>query len=367
MLPVSFLIVKFRSDPRKWVPLGFNRGELPALDGMALTEVSSGKVVLFGGHSMTQDASHLAANTIVYEIDFNTLSTKRLSALGPSGQPDYQSNVWSAAALGADGETVYNFGGRTISMTYSAELRKFNLRTGVWENLKTEFPPPPRASTTLTLIPSRNELLAFGGRSRFVKPSLLFRDDPHSGLCRGQTSNNLFHYNDVFIYDIENNSWRFQMTHGELPRERAGHSAVLLPSGRHLFIYGGYKYLEFPDYMNDAFVLDLDTWEWKALPLLLHPNSSGDPEISVIPLQQKLQSFQERVYANDTFDSSDEDESWSNDEYDRCAVDISLAGHSMHLRGQHAYLFGGETAVFTAERFKGQFSSRELYRLHLRA
>lgn len=120
--------------------------------------------------------------------------------------------------------------------------------------------------------------------------------------------------------------------------------------------------------MNDAFVLDLRTWEWKRLDLRLHHNSANDPEIPIKQLD--VSKLEERMSIADEDESDqeelDDDLNSSDDEYHRCAVDIALAGHSMHLIGDMIYIFGGETAIYTETRLKGQFSSREVYCLHLR-
>jgi hypothetical protein len=167
----------------------------------------------------------------------------------------------------------------------------------------------------------------------------------------------------VYIFNIEERKWRLQMTKGEPPRGRAGHAATLLPSGKHLMIYAGYKYLKLPDYMSDAFVLDLETWEWIRVPLLLHQNSADDTDIPTVPMQhvEPPRSFS-LAKERDEDDFADE----SDDEYDRCAVDIALAGHSAHLCGDQFFVFGGETAIFSETKYNGQFSSRELYRMYLR-
>jgi hypothetical protein len=157
-------------DDRSWEKLAFKSGNIPALDGMSFVESSSGKLYLLGGHSISQELGYLMPNTTVYKIDFNSLSVTEIRSPTGAATENFRSLVWSCAAWGPNEEHIYAFGGRTISMIYSNELRRFNIRTGEWERMTpSDFSPSPRASATLTLHPNKKELILFGGRNRFVQ------------------------------------------------------------------------------------------------------------------------------------------------------------------------------------------------------
>lgn len=109
-------------------------------------------------------------------------------------------------------------------------------------------PPSPRANCTLTVHPSKDELLLFGGE-------------------RYDGKKNLF-YADLLRYSIKRNEWKHVLT-PNTPPPRSSHQAVAVPSsGGSLFVFGG----EFSSpnqttfhHYRDFWCLDLTTMQWEAI------------------------------------------------------------------------------------------------------
>jgi hypothetical protein len=116
-------------------------------------------------------------------------------------------------------------------------------------------PPSPRANSTLTLHPSGNELLVFGGEHFDGKK------------CR--------FYSDLFRYSIKRNEWRL-VSAKRSPPPRSSHQAVAVSSGGgSVFLFGGEfsspNQTQFYHY-RDLWCLDLSTWTWEQVRRLLSPH-----------------------------------------------------------------------------------------------
>ncbi|PKK74255.1 galactose oxidase [Rhizophagus irregularis] len=67
--------------------------------------------------------------------------------------------------------------------------------------------------------------------------------------------------NEVYIYDMINDSWDTKITSGKIPSNRGGFSAILGLDGQRIIIYGGI--FNNPGYLDTSlYVLDLNDFNW---------------------------------------------------------------------------------------------------------
>lgn len=127
-------------------------------------------------------------------------------------------------------------------------LDEFRKMTSATKVVKEEVvpPPSPRANGTLTVHPSKDELLFFGGE-------------------RYDGKKNVF-YADLYRYSIKRNEWKHVLI-PNTPPPRSSHQAVAVPSaGGSLYIFGGEfssgDQTKFHHY-RDFWCLDLTRMEWE--------------------------------------------------------------------------------------------------------
>ena len=129
-----------------------------------------------------------------------------------------------------------------------ALLAEFKSMQTATKTVKEEVvpPPSPRVNCSVTMHPTRDELLLFGGELNDGKK-------------------NIFNA-DLYRYSIKRNEWKHVMTPSS-PPPRSSHQAVVVPSsGGSLFVFGG----EFSSpnqttfhHYRDFWCLDLTTWLWE--------------------------------------------------------------------------------------------------------
>lgn len=120
------------------------------------------------------------------------------------------------------------------------------MKSLIWVKEKTpydDFSPSPRAGHSLTYVPDIKALLLFGGIHNSART------------------------NELYLYDIDKNTWRLQPTTGRHPSERSYHSAFYEDSW--FFLYGGQG--ENSKSMSDFHFLSIKSWEWKLLFILDSP------------------------------------------------------------------------------------------------
>ena len=129
-----------------------------------------------------------------------------------------------------------------------ALLAEFKAMQADTKTVKEEVvpPPSPRANCTLTIHPTKEELLLFGGERYDGQKNIL--------------------YADLFRYSIKRNEWKHVHCPNS-PPPRAAHQAVAVPSsGGSLFVFGGEftssNQTQFHHY-RDFWCLDLATWTWE--------------------------------------------------------------------------------------------------------
>ncbi len=97
--------------------------------------------------------------------------------------------------------------------------------------------PEPRAYHSMT--PYKNKIIIFGG---------------HGGVDYNRTA-----FNDIYQLDLDTFEWRKPKPKGNPPEPRGGHVASLLGKKDKLFIFGGWNFiLQF----NNLFVYDIENETW---------------------------------------------------------------------------------------------------------
>ena len=134
---------------------------------------------------------------------------------------------------------MYIYGGKFLD--FLNELWVYDLEKNSWTELKpnNEINKLPTKRYGQSMIVIKNKIIVFGGRF---------------GNC----------LNDVWVYDLEKNSWELMKPSGNLPSKRFGHSAQLI-NGK-MVIFGGFSddtVYKKDCFLNDVWVYDLDTNSWE--------------------------------------------------------------------------------------------------------
>ena len=160
------------------------------------------------------------------------------------------------------GDFGYLFGGNDFRRPAGPNNEIYKLDMSGSEFYWTKLSP---ASTKLPDVRSHHTATVYGGNK-----ILIF----------GGFKNSSTRYNDVWIFDTENNDWSqpypgqtevkpdgeimFKRIWPDVPSPRGSHSSALI--GSQVYVFGGYGGSGYArkDF-NDVCALDFDTWEWRAL------------------------------------------------------------------------------------------------------
>ena len=156
------------------------------------------------------------------------------------------------AVYNPDDTAMVIFGGVTYPGGYiTDQLWILDLNTLLWEQIEPsgEWPPPTRCNYA-TYRWSAHEMVMFGGR------------------WGGER------YNTTWILDLETYTWRNLEYENTPPTPREGAPILILQDSPNMLVYGGYR--PGPEYIDELWVLDLDTGIWTAYdPDPPHPIARG--------------------------------------------------------------------------------------------
>uniref|UniRef100_A0A6B2LAG0 Uncharacterized protein n=1 Tax=Arcella intermedia TaxID=1963864 RepID=A0A6B2LAG0_9EUKA len=128
---------------------------------------------------------------------------------------------------------LYIFGGQVDGEAYSNQIYTLDCSTYLWQEL-TPLGPCPSARHGHSCLLYGDYMLLFGGRDG--------RNNPHFG-------------NDLWIFNLQNNSWKELKVSGNAPCGRYFHGMALL--GDLLFVFGGFYWDGRERYLNDLHSVDL--------------------------------------------------------------------------------------------------------------
>lgn len=215
----------------------------------------------------------------------------RYDLLPVSGQAPPPGND-GTIAYDPDAASVYMFGGQANSNLN--DLWQYSLNTQSWRSLTPVGPlPPTRLGHTLVLDESKRRLILFGGQgSGFFSDVWAFdlkseswaqlgidnagpsRRYGHSGVIDpGSNSLIISHgftnsgrFDDTWSFNLATNRWTNITPSGTKPLRRCLHHAVLDPSTRLMYLYGGCASGNGPCPLNDLWAFDLRTNTWSEQP-----------------------------------------------------------------------------------------------------
>jgi hypothetical protein len=122
------------------------------------------------------------------------------------------------------------------------ELQMYDIKKASWSLCRFPTAPFPRSSHQAVMLPRMGgQMWVFGGE--YTSPKGIHR-----------------HYGDLWMLSMESMEWtQHKLKHGPSPRS----GCRLLHHKNKLFVFGGFKdQTTSMQYLNDLFVLDLDTMEW---------------------------------------------------------------------------------------------------------
>jgi len=153
-------------------------------------------------------------------------------------------NTWghSSSVVGDLPKEIYLFGGCASNVQYNS-MAKYNFETNEMIILETEGnAPSPRFLHTATVYGSK--IIIFGG--------VAYKDE------------NYEFYEDVFIFNTDDNTWSELKCKGDKPQPRAQHGATLV--NNQLVIIGGYTKTKLgTSVLNDVWVLNLKKKTWREM------------------------------------------------------------------------------------------------------
>ncbi|GES82202.1 hypothetical protein GLOIN_2v1780468 [Rhizophagus clarus] len=153
----------------------------------------------------------------------------------------------------APNEKLYLFGGRTNSKQYVNDMFILDTVNFIWGKGSSVNASTPRGRYGAALLPN-NKIIYIGGNN---DPNIIV--DPKTLKIRENSLT--ITLNEVYIYDIINDSWNTEQTTGKIPSNKGGFSTVLGLDAQKVIIYGGY--FNDPGYLdNTLYVLDLTDFNW---------------------------------------------------------------------------------------------------------
>ena len=204
--------------------------------------------VLWGGLTTADRCEDgLSQDVICHDTEFSVSYPQATQGKAPSGRKHHT----SCALLRTK---MIVFGGERHKKFCVSNIHVLDTERWQWSQPKTEGNPPRARSKHSCCAISSNRCIVFGGQD---------------GSCA---------FNDVHLLVANTHghgqsiSWNWEQPFivGEVkPRPRSGHSAIIVGQGRFLLVYGGCD--EFcgtvPEHHADAWLLDLEAFSWKAVPM----------------------------------------------------------------------------------------------------
>jgi len=202
-----------------------------ARGGHVAEVVGSDMLVCFGGHCYGgKGVFEYFNDTMVLELDTNTWQPVKTGGRAPEPRYGHKASII--------GNKMYIFGGCGPKNAIHGNVFCLETETWCWNEVSTtNMGPAPRHDHGQTLIGEK--MVIFGGWDGY------------------QT------FKDLWILDLNTNTWMEPETTGFPPRARQGHTMQLTDDGR-LLVFGGCSMDEsgYPTYLNDLVSLDVKTMEW---------------------------------------------------------------------------------------------------------
>lgn len=157
---------------------------------------------------------------------------------------------------------LYIFGG--FSRDLFGDMRVYELNTGQWRIIVPQHQKAPEARFCHTMLQYGRKLIVFGGAGSYLQ-SIKMR----------------LSYNDVSIFDTDNEVWLNPPLIEGAPNKRTSHSANIF--GGLMLVHGGYN-TEQKKMQDDFALFDLEKLKWTILKVYI--TSDTDDYIHRIDDQQ---------------------------------------------------------------------------------
>ena len=220
----------------------------------------------------------------------------------------------------AEGGQMLLFGGAQAG-TYYEDLWAYDPAASTWTELDPSEPGPAgRMGAAATYDSSRGDLVVFGG---------LAEDD---------------YLDDLWTYDPKAGTWTELDPSGPRPSGRVGHSLVYDPGNDSLVLFGG---VEKTDSANDVWLYDLEANTWSEQhPAGNLPSKRSGQAMAYDPQHERVLLF------GGTYHEEEFDDTWAYDAQADAWTELKPAGpwpqarwtHTMEYdsRGERFLMFGGD-------------------------
>jgi hypothetical protein len=194
------------------------RPEAPARqEHVAVYDPRGRRMLVFGGANPQRTPDD---ETQVLDLDRGSTRFQTWSTL-PTSEPRPLWRRQHAAAYDSSRHRVLVFGGIESKKRYLNDLWSLDLNSGHWSQVETRGDgPPPIAQTALSLDPTRDELIAFGGEVR-----VLTNDKAKDFLV-----------NHIWVLSLPSGTWSDATPH---PRVVFDHVGVFVPELEGMLVFGG--------------------------------------------------------------------------------------------------------------------------------
>lgn len=172
---------------------------------------------------------------ILFSFLFLNLSSAKEQA--PKGRMNH------GAVYDSDKKQMLMFGGDLSHSNYLGDLWAYDFKKQEWKEIevKGEEKPQGRAQASMIYVSDKKQVILFGGEQPGKGPS-----------------------NDLWIYDTEKNEWKeITMPEEDGPPPMYGHSAVYDPAKKQIIIYGGCS--SPAGFTSDIWIYDIEKNTWKLI------------------------------------------------------------------------------------------------------
>ncbi|KAK3242846.1 hypothetical protein CYMTET_47464 [Cymbomonas tetramitiformis] len=201
-------------------------GDVPAdREENTINQMGSKLLVLYGGHMRGEATRDLAVANLETGVWEYTTSSTKSDPLGSGPRTGHAST-----AMGKNKMVV--FGGRRPGVGLQSDVQLLNTDNMKWTQPAVKGAPPQREYHAAMTV--RDKVYCFGGYS-----------------------NN--YHNDMFVLDFETMQWVTVTPYGQVPTARRCHSINVSEDGRKLWLFGGF---DGQRTLNDLFIFEVDRQTW---------------------------------------------------------------------------------------------------------
>jgi len=203
----------FHVESKEWTNMKPKSAPILRCGHCMVYEAESDKVILFGGFGCSSVNDPVFNDTWAYDYNSNTWRQ-----LNPQNSPP--NRMYASMAYNSEKNKIILWGGRLLEPLADNSLWEYDFTINNWTEIQTtDGPTASYAYPAMVFIPSKNELILFGGgilETAFVGKQV----------------------NDTWKFDCENNKWAVINTKNSPPPVTI-HSMVFVPKDNKIVLFGG--------------------------------------------------------------------------------------------------------------------------------